>query len=175
MQIKLFLNSTPHVHLMNAIDIVVIALLAWGAIAGFIKGFLTQLISFGAVFLGIYLAFMFSDFIAILVAEHLKVSPQWSMAVASIIIFIGVFILLHLVSRIISKAFEKTSVGTINHILGGAFGVLKAFLLVCAVLWLVSALNGLVQFVPESLTADSKLYDMWRIVPWIFPFVKEIV
>ena len=69
---------------MNFIDIIVLALLAWGAISGYIKGFLTQLISFGAVFLGIYLAFIFSDWIALLVSEHFKVSAKWSMAVASV-------------------------------------------------------------------------------------------
>lgn len=160
---------------MNFIDIIVLALLAWGAISGYIKGFLTQLISFGAVFLGIYLAFIFSDWIALLVSEHFKVSAKWSMAVSSLIIFMGVFILLHLASRIISKSFEKTSVGTANRILGLAFGLLKSFLIVCAVLWLLSTLNGIVKVVPEHITADSKLFDMWRIVPWAFPFVRDLV
>lgn len=160
---------------MNFIDVVVVALLIWGAVSGYIKGFLTQLISFGAVFLGIYLAFLFSDWVALLVSEHCKVSAKWSMAVASFIIFIGVFILLHLASRIISKSFEKTSVGTVNRVLGMAFGLLKSFLIVCAVLWLLSTLNGVVKVLPDHLTADSKLFDMWRIVPWAFPFVRELV
>lgn len=160
---------------MNFIDIVVIALLAWGAISGYIKGFLTQLISFGAVFLGIYLAFLFSDLISVWVAEYFKVNPQWSMAVASFIIFVGVFILLHITGRIIGKSFEDTSVGTINRILGLAFGLLKSFLLVCAVLWLVSILNDLIRIIPEHITSDSKLFGMWRIVPWAFPFIKEVI
>jgi membrane protein required for colicin V production len=161
-------------HNMNLLDIVIIALLAWGAIAGYIKGFLTQLISFGAVFLGIYLAFLFSDWIAIFVSEHFKVSARWSIVVASFIIFVGVFILLHLLSRLISQAFKDTSAGTANRIMGMAFGLFKSFLLVCAVLWLLSALNGIAKVIPEDLTASSKLFGMWKIVPWLFPYVKGI-
>lgn len=159
---------------MNFIDIVIVGLLAWGAISGYIKGFLTQLISFGAVFLGIYLAFLFAEWISTTISVHFKVSPHWSMAVASFTIFVGVFIGLHILGRIISKSFEDTSVGTINRILGLAFGLLKAFILVCAILWLLSTINDVVKIIPEHLTASSKLFDMWRIVPWFFPFIKEL-
>jgi len=159
---------------MNFIDIVIIALLAWGAISGYIKGFLTQLISFGAVFLGIFLAFHLSDWIGTFVSEHFKVGVRTSIVVASFIIFVGVFILLHLTGKIIGKAFKDTSVGTINSLLGLAFGLLKSFLLVCAALWILSALNNVVQFLPDHLTKESSLLGMWKIIPWLFPYVKGL-
>jgi|APDOM4702015159_1054818.scaffolds.fasta_scaffold00499_5 membrane protein required for colicin V production len=160
---------------MNIIDIMVLALLAWGAIAGYIKGFLTQLISFGAVFLGIYLAFLFSDWIAVFVSDNFKVSVRWSIVVASFVIFVGVFILLHLASRLISQAFKDTSVGTINRVLGLAFGLLKSFLLVCAGLWILSAFNDVAKVIPPEVVSTSKLLDMWKIVPWLFPFVSGLM
>ena len=159
---------------MNFLDIVILALLGWGAISGYIKGFLNQLVSFGAVFLGIYLAFHLSNWIGVFVSEHFKVGVRASVFVASFIIFVGVFILLHLSSRIIGQAFKDTSVGTANKVLGLAFGLLKSFVLVCAGLWLLSVLNGVVRILPEHLTKGSLLFSMWKVVPWLFPYVKGL-
>lgn len=160
---------------MNFLDFIILALLAWGAISGYIKGFLNQLISFGAVFLGIYLAFHLSDWIGEAVSSFFSVGARTSVFVASFIIFVGVFIGLHMLSRIIGKAFKDTSAGTANNILGLAFGLLRSFVLVCAGLWLLSVINGVITILPEHMTNGSALFGMWKIVPWFFPHVKGLL
>jgi membrane protein required for colicin V production len=115
----------------NWLDILLFAILAFSLIWGLIKGFVRQIVGIAAVVVGLILAAMHYPILSRLLIRA-NASEPWADLAAFLLIFIAVLIAGALASFLLTKLM-KGPLRFINHVLGGALGVLKG-ILICGVL-----------------------------------------
>ena len=150
---------------MNIVDIIILIILAFGALLGFKRGFTKQLVSLVGIFAIIILSFLFKNVVSVFLYNNLpfinfggifKDVTVINILVYEIIAFFIIFIILTLIFRILLKVttiFEKILKWTIilgipSKILGAILGIIQNYIYVFIVLYLL--------VIP---TADFKLLD----------------
>lgn len=157
---------------MSVIDIVLVALLLFGMIRGFIKGFFVEIASLLALVAGVYGAIHFSDF----AATFLQDKTEWNEKTINIVAFAITFVIIVLAIALAGKALTKlanfASLGILNKLLGGLFGALKIGLILSVILIVFDSMNSTVPFTDEHTIEDSILYaPVKSLAPMIFPTI----
>jgi membrane protein required for colicin V production len=155
---------------MNALDIILLAFLAFGLVRGFLRGFFVEIASLIALVAGVYGAFHFSNF----AAEILNKKVDWNENTVNIVAFVGTLIIIVLAIALAGKALTKmadfAALGLINKLLGAFFGMLKIAVILSVLLIVFEKMNKNIPFTKEADKADSELYKPVKaIIPLIFP------
>jgi len=116
---------------LNWLDIVLIAILLVTVILGFAKGLIREIIGLASVILGLILASLYYPYVSSFF-EHIISHETLSHFLGFLIIFFAVLLVGGLISHLLSKLM-KGPLKFLNHLLGGAFGLLKG-ILICGVL-----------------------------------------
>lgn len=161
---------------MNTIDIIIVVILLFGLIKGFIKGLFVEITSLVGLILGVYGAIHFSYFLS----DILKSSVSWDPSMIQIVAFAGTFLIillaLVLLGKTMTKIAETASLGFFNKILGALFGVLKYGLIVSVLLIVFSQFNKTLKFMDQSKTEKSILYEpVKNLASTIFPKLVKVV
>ena len=159
---------------MNTLDIILTALLLFGLVRGFMKGFFIEITSLVALAIGLYGAIHFSYFIA----DFLKDSVEWTEKYIQIIAFASTFviivILISFTGKLLTKIADKASLGIMNKVFGGIFGLLKIGLILSVVLIVFDKLNKAIPFVKEEIVEESLLFvPVKNVAPMIFPSILQ--
>ncbi|MBQ2595402.1 MAG: CvpA family protein [Bacteroidaceae bacterium] len=147
---------------MLPLDWILLGLLLFGAVKGFIRGAVRQLLSLGGIFLGLLLAKMFYEVLGAAIAPHLN--HQTSLA--NTLAFVGIWILvpavLGLIGEVVSTVLDKIFVlGTVNKLLGAVLGFFKYEVLLGALIW-VFASTG---FLSADIMRQSVMCEPLKAVP----------
>ncbi len=155
---------------MNIIDIIIIVFLLWGAIKGFIDGFVVQSLTLVALVLGIWAGVVFSDVLAAFISQHFSIKGRLLPAFSFAIIFLFILITMHFISKLLTHFLGKIMLGTLNRIGGVLFGILKMAFVASIVIVLLLKLDLMkIMFEPAQME-NSKLYQpVSKIAPAIFP------
>ena len=139
---------------MTVIDIVLGALLLFGLIRGLTKGLFVEVASLLALILGVYGAIHFSHF----ATDFLETRVEWDEKYVNIASFAITFIIIVFVISLAGKALTKladfASLGMLNKLLGGLFGLLKIGLILSVVLMVFTNMNKAIPFVDDE---DTKI------------------
>jgi len=159
---------------MITIDIIIVALLIFGLVRGFMKGFFVEVTSLVALAIGLYGAIHFS----FIVANYLKNSVEWAEKTIQIVSFAATFfsivILISFTGKLLTKIADTASLGIVNKIFGAAFGLVKFGLIISVVLIIFDKLNKAVPFVKEENLENSILYiPVKNMAPMIFPSILK--
>ncbi len=122
---------------INPIDLILGLLLGFGFIQGFRKGFLVEVASLAALLLGLWGAFLFSDWVQSLMSSYFTINPILSNAMAYFIVFVGIVVAISWVAKAITKVINMVSLGLLNRFLGSILGGVKigVFLALCYLLF----------------------------------------
>ncbi|NNC50419.1 MAG: CvpA family protein [Flaviramulus sp.] len=155
---------------MSVIDIVLGALILFGLVRGFMKGFFVEVASLIALVAGVYGAIHFSNF----AAEFLQTKTQWNEKTINITAFAITFVIIVFAIGLAGKALTKladfAALGIINKFLGGLFGALKIALVLSVILNIFDKMNSTITFIDEENMNESALYKPVKsAVPLIFP------
>ena len=140
---------------MNLVDLIIIVLLVMGAIVGFKRGLIRQLLSLCGTIIAAVLAFLFKTPLAQLLCEYLPFfSFKGVLAGLSVLnlfvyeviafliilaIFVGLLQVLIFLSNILEKIVSMTIIFALPSKLAGAiFGVLENYIVVFIILFIVS-------------------------------------
>lgn len=115
----------------NWLDIVLLIIIAITVIAGISKGLVRQFVGILAVVIGLILALMYYPFAAELFLSFVS-QEALAQFLGFLVIFFGVLGVGWLISAWLSKMM-KGPFKFLNHVFGGAFGLLKG-ILICGVL-----------------------------------------
>ena len=160
---------------MNTLDIILAALLLFGLVRGFMKGFFVEVAGLAALALGLYGAIHFSHF----ASNYLENSVSWDekkiQIAAFAITFLVIIIAISLGGKLLTKLAEVAALGIFNKILGAVFGAAKIGLILSVILVIFNKLNRTIPFLSDEQIGESQLYEPVRkFVPLIFPnIVKE--
>ncbi len=161
---------------MNILDIILAALLLFGLVRGFMKGFFVEIAGLAALALGLYGAIHFSHF----ASDYIKNSVSWNekqIQIASFAItFLIIIIVISLAGKLLTKIADVAALGIFNKMLGGVFGAAKIGLILSVILVVFSKLNRTIPFLNDEQIAESQLYEPVRkLVPLIFPTIVQEV
>lgn len=158
---------------MNVFDIVIAALLLFAFVRGIMKGLFAEVASLVAIVAGVYIAIHFSYQVEYFLNDSiLKWSHQTNKIVAFAATFLGVVILVIFIGKILTKIADITSLGLLNKLLGGLFGVLKVALILSVIFMFFGKVNKTIPFIDQKTLDASLLYKpVKEIVPTIFPSV----
>lgn len=159
---------------MNILDVAIILMLLFGAIIGFKRGFLHQLISFVGFLIIIVLSFLLKNSLSQLMYENLpffsfggifKGVTALNILLYEIIAFLIIFSILSIIyklilttTKIVEKIFNMTIVlGVISKFLGAIIGFIEYYIIVITILFVISLPLFNLEFVEQSKFKDKIL------------------
>jgi len=158
---------------MNYIDFIIIGLLVFALVRGFIKGLIIEVASILALILGIWGAIRFSGFVGQRLTDYFDLSTQYLGVIAFAITFIIIVLLVHLIANILDKLLEAVALGLPIKILGAVFGVLKTTLILSVIFVILNTVNERKNFLPaEQLEKSVLYYPISDIAPALFPLIE---
>lgn len=158
---------------MNWIDFVIIALLVFGLIQGFIDGLIIEIAELAALVLGIWGAIHFSWWTADKLAGWFDMQSSWTGVVSFALTFIAIVIVVYLVGKLLDSVLKAVSLGFAIKTLGAAFGVLKTALILSVVFVFLNTIDEKKHFLPSNTINGSFLYNpIADLVPSIFPVIE---
>ena len=121
------------------IDMVFLILIALMVIRGYLKGFISEIFSWAALILAIWMAVLFhpagAEFIRSKTMENVQYIPE---VLAFIAIFLIVMLLVKMVGKVLKDVVMGAKLGGANKILGAIFGLVEGFTLVALILFLLT-------------------------------------
>ena len=160
---------------MNVFDIVILVVLLFGLVKGFMKGLFIEIASLVALIGGIWGAIHFSYFVGDFLEESVTWSEKKISLAAFAITFILIIVVVSMLGKFLTKLADLAALGLVNKVLGAAFGLVKIGLVLSIVFVFFHRLNGTISFVDEETLEESVLYESVKsIAPTIFPsIIKE--
>lgn len=158
---------------MNYIDFIIIAILVFALIRGFIKGLIIEVASVLALILGIWGAIRFSGFVGQRLTEYFDLTTQYLGLIAFALTFIIIVLVVHLIANILDKLLEAVALGIPVKILGAVFGVLKSVLILSIIFLILNTINERKDFLPDEKLRESVLYHpISDFAPMLFPLIE---
>ena len=159
---------------MNTLDIILAALLLFGLVRGFMKGFFVEVAGLAALALGLYGAIHFSHFASSYIERSVEWNDKHIQIAAFAVTFLVIIILISLAGKLLTKIADVAALGLFNKMIGGLFGAAKIGLILSVVLVVFSKLNRTIPFLTEEQIEESELYEPVRgFVPLIFPNIVQ--
>jgi membrane protein required for colicin V production len=159
---------------MILLDVIIAIPLLWGLYKGFTKGFIVELASLGALFLGIYASVRFCDYLALKLKDSVSVSAEYLPLIAFALIFIGVVAGVFLLAKFIDKIAESAALGTVNRIAGAIFGAFKFAFVLSLLLFVIDSFDkNKVFFTPDLKKRSLLIEPIKSIVPFVLPRIEQ--
>ena len=121
---------------MNWIDILVLIPLCWYAYRGFRNGFLMEIVSLAALFLGLFVSYKFSDLIALWITGTTLAKP-----ISFSLCFILTIVLVNLLGRILKRVLKPVLSEFLDKALGILFGILKVVLVAGVLFYFIDTVD----------------------------------
>ena len=112
---------------MSALDIFVILLLGGGAVIGFVRGLVHEMLSLAAWVVAIVMLRLFHSPISASLVESVGGATA-AAVLAFVLLFLPTFLFMKLLARSIGKRTRSSVLGPVDRILGGGFGMLKGLI-----------------------------------------------
>jgi membrane protein required for colicin V production len=158
---------------MNFLDIIILIPVAIFVFKGLKNGLIIEVASLSALFLGIYAGIYLSDFVSGLLIKHFYLNANYTSAVAFILIFIAVIILVRFIAKAIEKVIDMTTLGFINKLLGAVFAVLKVLFLISLVFYVINKIDSNEKLITSKSKSRSVFYKpVSDIAPMAIPMIK---
>lgn len=144
---------------MTYIDLLILVPLLWGAVRGFMKGFIISISGLLALILGIYGAVLLSDRLGAYLAESHGLEGAMMPTIAFSLVFLAIVVGVYFLGRLIQKGMSLVALGFVNKLAGGLFGVLKSALVLSVVILLLQMADAHFPFLPKKELEKSFLYE----------------
>ena len=115
---------------MNALDIIVVAVVAVSGLLAFVRGFARELLSIAAWIGAAVVTYYFFEPSRVIARSMMK--PWLADVAAPIIVFVVCLIIFSIITGVLSNQVRQSSLGAVDRALGMVFGVARGALVVCA-------------------------------------------
>lgn len=160
---------------MNTIDIVLLCCFLPAIYTGIKHGFVRQLASLLALFLGAYCAYRFSSFLNIYLEKWFSLSGNVVDIISFTVIFIIVLLIVNLIGAGIKQIVSIALLGWLDKTLGIVFSILKSIIIISVLIYVLEAADKLWPFLPHGTIKGSVLYGpISETAPRLFPYLSSI-
>lgn len=146
----------------NVLDIILALPLIYGFIRGFMNGFIRELAGIAAILAGALTAKFFAADFSYMILEVMTISVRAAGALSYLMLFAGVALLVKALSRTATRFLSKVSLGWLNKLFGGLFGLSKWALVLSGLLNLCLFLDTYVTIIKPEARQSSVLYKPLR-------------
>lgn len=162
---------------METLDIIILVCFIPALVQGLRNGFISQFISLAAIFFGAWLAFRFSEVTCDWLANYLpNVSGAVLHALGFVIVFVIVVLILHFIGNLLEKVLKFATLGWLDKLLGLAFALAKAALVLGLIAIVFSTLNDKFGMVSAEKLDASMLYNPIKDMAYkVFPYLKSLI
>ncbi len=162
---------------MNTIDIILLLLiLIPGLITGLTKGFIHQIVTLAALWLGALVSAQFATSAGSFIQSLVTLPGNTARILAFVVIFIAAYIALRILGAIIKKISKDILGGATDKILGIILGILKQALVIGLLVLLFDMVNNTVTLVgKETLDASFMYGSLQEGANAVFPFIKSLI
>lgn len=143
---------------MNWLDALILFPLLVGLVRGIMRGFLTEVMAIVAVIFGVVGARLWGPAVALWIQYHMTWPEPVTQVIGYGLVFLGIAILLNLIGKWFTHLLKKLSLGWLNRLIGGLFGVLKYGLIILLIVAAVSTLDDRFHFLDQNLLATSVVW-----------------
>ena len=143
---------------MSFIDIALGGAIAAGLIRGLMKGLFVEVASLVGLIAGVYGAIHFSYYASDFLVQRVDWDEKYVNLISFMITFIIIIILVTLAGKLLTKIADFAALGILNKLLGGAFGGLKAAIILGAFLVFFNKANNTMTFVDKETIEASILF-----------------
>ena len=143
---------------MNFLDILIIIPLIYAAYKGFKHGFIIEVFTLLALFVGLYAGIHFSDIVADFLTKQFNWNSPYLPVVSFTLVFLGLGAMIYFAGKAIERVVKVVNLSPINKIFGSFFGLTKALYFVSVALVLVESYDEKGKFIPEKKKEDAFLY-----------------
>ncbi len=143
---------------MNALDIIIIALILIGFVLGYKDGFIRKLIGLIGFALAIFLAIRYSDFFGSLIEQFFGMDIYMAEIVGGVFVFTVTIIVSAILKRLIHP-FDKVNNFT-NQLIGGIVGGIQILYFTSALLLILHIFNVPNNQASKSSFLYSKVYNI---------------
>ena len=159
---------------MTFLDLFLGGILAYGGIRGLWKGLFVEMASFVSLLIGIYIAMKFSYLMRSIIEGHVSWNPKTIEITAFALTFIGVVTGIFLLAKLFTTIADFASLGIINRLAGGLFGLLKMTLILSILLSLFLKINYNEMLLSREKQEQSLFFNpVQKVASFIFPMIKE--
>lgn len=144
---------------MNKIDILLLVILGFGLVRGFMRGLIIEMASLLAIVVGIYGAIHFSFFTARLLGELMPSSQQTIEVVAFGLTLIVLMLAVMFLAKVLTKMLKAGELGFLNRLAGALFGALKAAVIVGSLFVFLERTFQTEKWLSPSALNESVLYE----------------
>ena len=120
------------------LDIILLIPLVFGAISGFKKGLLLEIIGILAFVLAIIGGFKLMEYGMTLLDEYLEDFDNLLPFISFLVIFLAILLLINLLGKVIKKMVDMTLLGGVDKFAGAIVGIAKWAIGLSIVLWLTN-------------------------------------
>lgn len=157
---------------MNTLDRIILVMFLIGIVKGWAGGFFRQVVSGTGFLAGLLVAYMLYAVLGDWLAPQLGAELSMGRALAFILLWIGVPVLLSLVAYILTQTMKGMNLGGLNRLGGACIGGLKYVIFISCVLNVAFRL----QLISTSLEESSRLYSpVQQLSEILFELGKEQV
>lgn len=143
---------------METLDWIIIAVLAMGAVSGFMKGFLNQLASIVGLVAGLLVARALFAGLGEQLAVKVGTSVTFGQILAFLLIGLVVPLGLSLLASTLTRIVEWINLGFVNRWLGAGLGTLKYLLIISVVIHFVDFADSKDNLIHSTTKRSSLLY-----------------
>ena len=143
---------------MNFIDIVLLIPVAYAAWKGFKKGFIIEVFTLLAFFVGIYAGVHFSDYASNKLSESFDIKNKYLPTIAFTITFLVIGAIVFFAGKAIEQVVKITALSPMNKMSGLVFGALKMILILSVLLSVVESYSEKNELISKEKRDASVLY-----------------
>jgi len=143
---------------MCAADILIIIVIIFFAIKGLICGLIKEAAGIVAILAGLFVAINFSEWLSNWILEKGWFDPKYLEIISFTVIFLGVILLVIVMSKMLNKFANAISLNWLNKLAGFVFGGIKGALIVGGVCYIAERIIQNFSLTEQEFLANSKLY-----------------
>ena len=145
---------------MNYLDIIIAVPLLYGLIKGFSNGLVKEVTSLLALFIGVYVAINFSEYLEPKFINSLDGYQEFVPVLAFGVLFLVSVLCIKTLGFVIDKLTKILALGIFSKVFGGVFGVLKVVVIFSFLLFFITDYD----LVNKQAKEDSVLFEPLTVV-----------
>jgi len=149
---------------MNYLDIIIAVPLLYGLIKGFSNGLVKEVTSLLALFIGVYVAINFSEYLEPKFINILDGYHEFVPVLAFGVLFLVSVLCIKALGFIVDKLTKALALGIFSRLFGGVFGFLKVVVIFSFLLFVITDYNLVNKQTKEDSVLFEPLSDISRII-----------
>lgn len=164
---------------MKTLDIILLVPLIFGAVMGFRKGLLLEIVGILAFVLGIVGGFKLMELGMTYLDDYFEDFDHLLPFISFLVIFLAILLLVNLVGKAVKKVVDMTLLGGVDKFAGAIVGLAKWAIGLSLVLWLTQNFGIVLPGQDEDLVLYPYLAELGpnliRSMSVVLPFAEEMI